>query len=188
LREFAPEARLERRAFLLMPRTGERPVYDEYVISHRIAARRNAPDLPFAVPRLGQPYPSSSLPAQLLALYVRSHAPERVEPLEDTLLRAVFVELADTGDPSVLRSCATAAGVDPGAVDAALSDPELREQAFREHAEASSLGISGIPALYVPGQEPVVGAVPTDVYRATLARALGRPGPAVDARRRLPRA
>lgn len=143
-------------------------MYDEYVIRHRRAAAEMAPELGFAIPRPGQPYPSSSLPAQRLALRVRDTAPERLDLLEDALFRAVFVELADVGDPDVLRACARAADVEEAAVDQALADPELAVRAHREHAEAVRRGIRGIPALVVPGRAPLVGAVPLEAYRDAL--------------------
>lgn len=169
----APGAiRLERRVYLLLPGVGQRPTYDDYIISHRVEARRRAPELPFTIPRRGQPYPSSSLPAQLLALRAQAVAPARLEALEDALFRAVFVDLADTGEPDVLRRCAASAGLDPAHVDAALADPALRRRAFDQHREADARGVEGIPALVLPGQPPITGGVPIDVYRAALARAL----------------
>lgn len=148
-------------------------MYDDYVIAHRRAAAERAPELGFAVPRPGQPYPRSSLPPQLLAQRVQAVAPARLEALEDALFRAVLVDLADVADPDVLRGCARAAGVPEDEVAAALGDEALVQQAAREHAEAVARGITGIPALLVPGQPPLVGAVPVETYRAALARALG---------------
>lgn len=171
-RELGDRATFSRRTFLLLPGEGQRPVYDDYVISHRRAAAQQAPALGFAIPRRGQPYPRSSLPPQLLAQRVQAWHPERVEALEDALFRAVFVDLADVADPDVLRACARAAGVDEADVDDALKDEALVEQALREHEEAMDRGISGIPALLVPGQPPLVGAVPPERYAEALLRAL----------------
>jgi predicted DsbA family dithiol-disulfide isomerase len=173
-REHAGEVVLERRCFLLLPGVSERPVYDEYVISHRLAAKRAAPELPFAIPRPGQPYPGSSLPAQLVALRAADVAPARLGALEDQLYRSVFERLEDVADRDVLRRCAEAAGLDPAEVDRALAAPELRERALREHDEALANGIAGIPALLVPGARPLIGAVPYESYEAAVARGLGR--------------
>jgi predicted DsbA family dithiol-disulfide isomerase len=171
-RELAGRVRLRRRCFLLLPGVGQRPVYDEYVIGHRRMAAGREPGLGFAIPELGAPYPRSSLPAQQLALHVQEAAPERLEALEDALFRSVFANLADVADPEVLRGCAREAGVDEGAVEIALADVELAERARREHLEAQRQGIRGIPALWVPGQPPLVGAVPAAEVRAALERAL----------------
>ena len=171
-KEFEGRATFDRRTFLLLPGWEERPVYDDYVISHRIAAARAAPELGFALPKEGAPYPRSSLPAQLLAQRVRARAPGRLDALEDALFRAAFVGLEDTADPAVLRACAAAAGVEPAEVDAALEDPALLEQASREMGEAARRGIDAVPALLVPGATPIVGAVSEEIYRDAIARAL----------------
>ncbi len=171
-RELGDRATFSRRTFLLLPGVGQRPVHDDYVIAHRRAAAQQAPELGFAIPRRGQPYPRSSLPAQLVAQRVQATDPQRVEALEDALFRSVFVDLADVADREVLRGCARAAGVDEDEVDAALGDEALVDQALREHEAALDHGISGIPALLLPGQPPIVGAVPTETYRAALTRAL----------------
>lgn len=171
-RELGDRATFSRRTFLLLPGEGQRPVYDDYVIAHRRAAAQQAPELGFALPRQGQPYPRSSLPAQLVAQRAQAIAPERVEALEDALFRAVFVDLADVADPTVLRACARAAGLEEGEVERALADEALVAQALREHEEAMHHGISGIPALLVPGRAPVVGAVPAETYRAAIEAAL----------------
>jgi predicted DsbA family dithiol-disulfide isomerase len=42
-----------------------------------------------------------------------------------------------------------------------------------EHLEAVSLGIHGIPAFLVPGQPPIVGAVPYADLERAVDRALG---------------
>lgn len=171
-RELGDRATFSRRTFLLLPGVGERPVHDDYVIAHRRAAARQAPELGFAIPSPGQPYPRSSVPAQLVAQRVRAVAPERLEALEDALFRAVFVDLADVADPQVLRACARAAGVGEDEVDRALGDEALLDQAAREHDEALAHGITGIPALLLPGRTSVVGAVPVDTYRRALDEAL----------------
>lgn len=152
----------------------ERPVYDDYVISHRRAAARAAPELGFAIPERGHPYPRSSVPAQLLAQHVQAVSPERLEALEDALFRAVFVDLADVADRKVLRRAANAAGLAEGEVDRALGDRPLLEQVVREHEEALDRGVTGIPALVIPGQAPLVGALPVESYRAALERALAQ--------------
>lgn len=175
--ELGDRATFSRRTFLLLPGVGERPVHDDYVISHRRAAARQAPELGFAIPRPGQPYPRSSLPAQLLAQRVQATAPARLEALEDALFGAVFVDLADVADPEVLRGCARQAGVDADEVDRALGDPALVTQALREHEAALRHGINGIPALLVPGHTSISGAVPVETYRAALARALAERPP-----------
>jgi predicted DsbA family dithiol-disulfide isomerase len=174
--EFRGRLRFERRTFLLAPRDGQRPAYDEYVVSHRVRAAQLAPELGFAIPRVGMPYPRSSWPAQLLAMRVNDLRHPRLAALEDQLFGAMFRELADISDPAVLRRCAVAAGVPPEDVDLAQDDAGLKERARREHAEAQEEGIDGIPGLLVPGLPPISGAVPVDLYRRALQHALSREG------------
>jgi 2-hydroxychromene-2-carboxylate isomerase len=143
LGELAGRVTATRRSFLLLPGVGQRPAYDEYVIRHRVAAAQQAPELGFAIPTVGQPYPASSLPAQRVALHVQDRAPERLDGLEDALFRAMFVELADVARPEVLRACARAAGVPGEAVDHALADETLVQRALAEHEQARALGVGG---------------------------------------------
>lgn len=175
-RELGDRATFERRTFLLLPGWEQRPVYDAYVISHRLAAKRAAPELPFTIPEEGAPYPRSSLPAALLAQHVQRTAPAKLDALEEQLYRSVFERLEDVADRGVLARAAETAGLAASVVDAALADRELVTQAKAEHLEAEEHGITGIPALLVPGRGPIVGAVPLDVYREALglAPATGR--------------
>ncbi|GAC1336313.1 MAG: hypothetical protein NVSMB23_00810 [Myxococcales bacterium] len=172
--EFKGRVAFERRTFLLMPGEGQRPAYDAYVVAHRVRAAEMTPELGFAIPKVGQPYPRSSVPPQLLALRVRKERPELLSALEDRLFGAMFRELRDISKPDVLRACARDAGIAEGEVEQALADPELKDIAAREHSEAVEEGITGIPALVIPGLGPIVGAVPEDLYRRALNQALAQ--------------
>ena len=164
-KELAGEVQFDRRAYLLLPGEGQRPAYDEYVVSHRVRAAQMMPELGFAIPKVGQKYPRSSVPAQLVAAAVQDEHPERLEALEDHLFGAMFRELRDISDPAELRKIAAAASVPERLVDRALADPALRDRVFAEHQEALDAGVNGIPALVIPGYAPVTGAVPLDVLR-----------------------
>jgi predicted DsbA family dithiol-disulfide isomerase len=171
-RELAGRVAFERRAYLLVPREGQRTAYDQYIVSHRVRAKQMAPDLDFAIPQVGQPYPKSSVPAQVVATAVAAEHPERLEALEDAVFRAMFVELRDVADAEVLRGAAATAGVPEEIVAEALADPTLRERVFAEHAEGVEAGVSGIPALLVPGYAPVTGAIPLETLRQAFAQVL----------------
>jgi len=168
-RELDGKVQFDRRAYLLLPGEGQRPAYDEYVVSHRVRAAGMMPELGFAIPKVGQKYPSSSVPAQLLAAAVKDEQPERLEALEDQLFGAMFRELRDISDPEELRAAARAAGVAEGLVDRALADPALRDRVFAEHQEGLDAGVQGIPALVVPGYAPLTGAIPLDALRRAFA-------------------
>ena len=166
-RELEGRVSFERRAYLLLPGEGQRPAYDDYVISHRKRAAEMEPALGFAIPEVGQPYPRSSLPAQCVAAAVAEHHPEAMDALEDALFRAMFVELRDISAAEVLAGCAGKAAV-PDAealVERALAGDDCKERVFAEHEEALAEGVHGIPALVVPGYAPITGAVPFEALR-----------------------
>ena len=158
---------------MLVARDGQRPVYDDYVIAHRIRAAKMLPELRFAIPHPGMKYPSSSWNAQLLAMRVSDVFPERLDALEDAIFGAMFRELRDVSDPAILRDCARDAGVPEAEVDEAIASNALRERATTEHEEGEEAGLTGIPAVVIPDLPPITGAVPADMYRQALRYALG---------------
>jgi len=166
-RELEGRVSFDRRAYLLLPGEGQRPAYDEYVISHRKRAREMEPALGFTIPQVGHPYPRSSVPAQAVAAAALEEHPGRMDALEDSLFRAMFVGLRDVSAVEVLADCAREAEVpDPQAfVERALGDDSFRERVFAEHEEALAEGVHGIPALLVPGYAPITGAVPLEALR-----------------------
>jgi predicted DsbA family dithiol-disulfide isomerase len=180
-RELEGRVAFERRAYLLLPGEGQRPAYDDYVISHRKRAREMEPTLGFAIPEVGQPYPRSSLPAQCVAAAVIEHHPDLMDDLEDSLFRAMFVELRDISAADVLRDTARAAGVPEHLVEQALADPELRDRVFAEHSEGVEAGVTAIPALVIPGYAAVTGAVPLDPLRRAFEQVLAAPAPSQSA-------
>jgi len=176
-KELAGKVQFDRRAYLLQPGEGQRPAYDEYVVSHRVRAAQMMPELGFAIPKVGQKYPRSSIPAQLVAAAVQDEHAERLEELEDHLFGAMFRELRDISDSAELRKIAAAASVPEGLVDRALSDPALRDRVFAEHQEGLDAGVNGIPALVVPGYAPVTGAIPLDTLRRAFAEVVDSRAP-----------
>jgi predicted DsbA family dithiol-disulfide isomerase len=164
-RELAGRVSFERRAYLLVPREGQRTTHDEYIVSHRVRAQQMMPELAFAIPRIGQPYPKSSVPAQVVAAGIAEQHPDDLEAIEDAIFRAMFVELRDIATSDVLRDCARSAGVPEAIVYESLADPALRDRVFAEHAAGVEAGVSGIPALLVPGYAPVTGAIPLEALR-----------------------
>ncbi len=61
--------------------------------------------------------------------------------------RAVWADRRDVGDPAVLVDLASAAGLDPAAVRAALDDPALLASVRRRTAERRRDGVGGVPTL-----------------------------------------
>jgi predicted DsbA family dithiol-disulfide isomerase len=119
---------------------------------------------------------------------VREVHPAVFPAFDLALFEAFFGRTEDISDPEVLVRLGEAAGLNPSRLRAALRSGEYHRAVLREHLEATSQGIHGIPAIQIPGQAPIVGAVPYVDLRRAVDRALtgGRPGsdgdPAPDAR------
>jgi hypothetical protein len=165
--------RLVRRAFILVPPGRGRDVFDDYVLRHRAMAARQEPGARFDLPASGSPYPASSLPAQIVQKGADLRLPDHADALELALFEAFFGRSEDVSDPDILSRAAAAAGIDPDQARGFLADAEIEEVVWREHRQAvEQLGITGIPTVLVPGQPPIVGAVPADFYREALRAAL----------------
>ncbi|HEX9900624.1 MAG TPA: hypothetical protein VGC81_15475, partial [Candidatus Methylomirabilis sp.] len=54
-----------------------------------------------------------------------------------------------------------------------LRTARYRSMVFEEYLEATNQGIHGIPTILIPGQAPIVGAVPYADLRRAVERALG---------------
>lgn len=153
-----PALEIHHRAFLLVPREGSRPVFTDYHLAHRQAAAERT-GLPFALPRVGDPYPLSSWPAQRAALWIRKYHPERFDEFDEALFRAFFERNRDIANTEVLSEIS---GL-----------PELgmatEEEVADEHGEAIDLGIHSIPSVVI-GNRVVAGAVEYEVYRAAISQ------------------
>jgi predicted DsbA family dithiol-disulfide isomerase len=76
---------------------------------------------------------------------------------------------------AVLTRVAATSGLDSAELTSALTSRRYQPRVWEEHLEAMGQGIHGIPAFLIPGQAPIVGAVPyADLARA-VDRALGAP-------------
>jgi len=161
-RELAGKVQFDRRAFLLLPGKGQRPTYDEYVVSHRVRAADMMPELGFAIPKVGQKYPSSSVPAQLVAAAVQDEHPDRLEAMEDQLFGAMFRDLRDISDPAELRA---AFGIDvfPESVIIAPDIGFYRERKVRllngAHTATAPLALlAGVRTVREVAEHPRLGA------------------------------
>jgi predicted DsbA family dithiol-disulfide isomerase len=98
------------------------------------------------------------------------------------LFEAFFGRTEDIGDPEVLGRIAASTGLDPSPLRAALAESRYRPMVLQEHLEATDQGIRGVPAILIPGQAPIVGAVPYPDLKRAVERALtgGARGPGVE--------
>jgi predicted DsbA family dithiol-disulfide isomerase len=167
LRQLSLEYGIEvvHKAFVLRPEEQANPTFTDYHLQHRSAARIRT-GLPYGMPRVGAPYPRSSMPALEASKWVEKHEPERFEAFDQGLFRAFFEESRDIGDPEVLREIAREAEVgQAGAMIEALES--VREDVARDHQEAMMAGITAIPAVRI-GRHLISGAVPYETYVDTL--------------------
>ena len=93
------------------------------------------------------------------------------DAVKERLLTAYFTEGEAVGDRQVLARLAGEAGLDAGEVRAALEDQRYAAAVRADEAEASSLGISGVPFFVVDRKYGVNGAQPADALLQVLDRA-----------------
>ena len=76
--------------------------------------------------------------------------------------KAYFTDRRDIGDRAVVRGVASACGLDPDALDAALDDGRCRERVAEAGREASRRGVTAIPSFFIEDQ-PVLTGAPAEV-------------------------
>jgi predicted DsbA family dithiol-disulfide isomerase len=116
--------------------------------------------------------PSHSVPAHLVAKAAATFGPEAFERMHRALLHAYFVESRDISSAKTLAALWREIEL-PEAELARATAPELLEQIAKEHNEAVELGIGGVPAVRMVGNDVAIsGAQPLEVYRRWVRRAL----------------
>lgn len=166
-----------------MPEYREDRTFSQYHCAHRQAAGAQAADSPkFKIPPVGARYPRSSLPALEAATWAREVQPRHFPAFDLALFEAFFGRTEDISDPEVLTRIGASVGLDPSALCEALRAGGSRTLVFREHLDATNQGIHGIPAILIPGEAPIVGAVPYAELKRAVEHALSgaSDGPRVD--------
>lgn len=174
---------MHNRNFVLVPEDRPDRTFSDYHRAHRHAAAGQGTDSPvFQIPAPGDRYPRSSLPALEAATWVREFHPESFPLFDLALFEAFFARTEDISDPAVLDRIVASVGLDPSALRSALGSGEFRPVVWQEYLEATSQGIHGIPTILIPGQAPIVGAVPYGDLKRAVERAFtgAREGPWVD--------
>ena len=162
-----------------MPEDRSDRTFTDYHRAHRHAAGVQDTDAPrFQIPAMGDRYPRSSLPALEAATWAREEHPERFEAFDLALFEAFFGRTEDISDPRVLGCIGASVELNPSALSEALRTGRYRPMVHEEYLEAADQGIHGIPTILLPGQAPIVGAVPYADLRRAVERALssGSPG------------
>ncbi|HZR84233.1 MAG TPA: DsbA family protein [Candidatus Binatia bacterium] len=175
--EMAGDVRVEWRSFLLRPKPDPGRTLEQFRAYTRSWLRPAAePDAgTFRVWEGHAGPPSHSVPPHLVAKAAGSLGDDAFHRMHDRLLHAYFAESRDVTDPDTLATLWTEAGL-PEAEFARVADPEWLRRTIDEHNEAVRLGVNGVPAVRVEGDEAfVTGAYPLDMYRRWVRRLLDGP-------------
>ncbi len=166
--EFQGDLRLEFRSFLLRPAPGAIPrdlaKFREYTKSWmRPAADDDAPE--FRVWATEEGPPSHSVPPHLVAKAAAELGDAAFHAMHDRLLRAYFTENRDISRPETLAALWNECGLDPKAFGRA-GEQDVLEKVIAEHNEATEIGVNGVPAVRIDGNDAAaVGAQPLELYR-----------------------
>lgn len=108
---------------------------------------------------------------QVIHLALERGGPELQGAVKERLLRAYFTEGEAVGDRAVLQRLAAEAGLDADEVAAVLAEGRYVDAVRAEEAEASALGITGVPFFVIDRKYGVSGAQSPDVLLGALERA-----------------
>ena len=113
------------------------------------------------IPLADREFTTNSRKALLLAEAAKEEGPGVFSALNEKLFQVFFGEGRNIGDDTVLRRLAEEAGLPPAVVDRAWSDPSYGERLGANQADASRLGIRGVPTFLI-GKRILMGAVSTE--------------------------
>jgi predicted DsbA family dithiol-disulfide isomerase len=120
----------------------------------------------FGIAFADRPFLSNSHSALLAAEFARDHG--KFAEFHSAVFSAYFSQALDIGNREVLAGIAEDIGLDAAtmlaAVDGGVSSARLAEA----QAEASRLGVTGVPAFFFNNKKSVFGAQPLDVFRKVL--------------------
>jgi len=116
--------------------------------------------------------PSHSVPPHLVAKAAAALGKEAFGAIHERLLHGYFAENRDITDTDTLAAIWREAGLPPSEL-AIAADPELLRATIDQHNEAIRLGVNGVPAVLLAGNDvPITGALPLESYRRWIERAL----------------
>jgi predicted DsbA family dithiol-disulfide isomerase len=164
----------EWRSFLLRPYPSSKRSLEDFRTYTRTWARPAAePDAPaFRQWESDAGPPSHSMPPHLVAKAAAALGPEAFERMHERLLSAYFGENQDITDPDTLIGLWAEVGL-PAAEFRRAGEQAIVDTVVREHNEAVALGLTGVPAVQMAGNDvPLPGALPYESYRRWVERAL----------------
>jgi predicted DsbA family dithiol-disulfide isomerase len=173
--EFGEDVALSWKSFLLRPEPEPGRDLDKFrrytELWQRAAAEE--PGLEFRTWASDEGPPSHSVPAHLVAKAAATLGEEAFELMHQTLLQAYFVQSRDISSPHTLAALWREAGLPAAELATRVTEPALLREVTHEHNQAVELGISGVPAVRMVGNDVAIsGAQPLEVYRRWVSRAL----------------
>ena len=117
-----------------------------------------------------QPYPSSSMPAQIASKCALLQGEEAFERFHEAAFKAFFRDCRDISNREVLIALATDTGLDMEKFYADFASDERQEEVLADVEEVKSQYEGwGVPLTVVGGRMPIEGAAPTAVYSRAVA-------------------
>jgi predicted DsbA family dithiol-disulfide isomerase len=172
--EFGDRIALEWRSYLLRPYPNSARTLEEFrTYTESWARPASEPDAPaFRVWESDSGPPSHSMPPHLVAKAAATFGADAFDRVHARLLEAYFGENRDITDAATLLALWDEVGL-PAAEFGRAGEHALVEAVVREHNEAMSLGLTGVPAVQMAGNDiPLPGALPYESYRRWVARVL----------------
>ena len=116
-----------------------------------------------------QPYPSSSMPAQVASKCALRQGKEAFERFHAAVFEALFEDCRDISNREVLVSLAGDVGLAVDRFRADFDSGTHEEEVLVEHEEGRSQYEGwGVPLAIVGGRFPLAGAVPAEMYRRAI--------------------
>lgn len=176
--EYGGRVRIQWRAFPLIPDEQPGRLATEKTREGRRRVADEEPRAHFVPPAVGTELPASSLPALVAAKCAEGQGDAAFRRLHDRLFVAHFRDNLDIARPEVLRRLARESGLDMTRLERDHAAGEAYQAVLTDFAEGAAwFGVSAIPAVIFNEKVSLVGAVPTERYRAILDWILaGEPG------------
>ncbi|GAA1708587.1 DsbA family oxidoreductase [Isoptericola hypogeus] len=97
----------------------------------------------------------------------------------EALFAVYFADGRDVGDPEVLRTAVTAAGLPADVADRVLADPTAYRDAVADDiSHAAQIGVSGVPFTVIDGRYGISGAQSEDMMRDAISTVYAELNPA----------
>jgi 2-hydroxychromene-2-carboxylate isomerase len=97
-------------------------------------------------------FPINTLTLMRGAVGLQMRRPERLMPYVDAVFHAMWIEPINMGDAAVLAKTLSAAGFDPEAFMALVSDSEVKAKLIANTEAAVARGVFGAPTCFVGAQ------------------------------------